>query len=167
VRNTHGDRASRRVSARDSRGQFAPCDYRYLWPVHTWTACSGGQQASHAVSAVGELQKRLAQPPPSIRTILPDIPLPLDQLITKCTEPHAANRYQTTTELVAAIERLDANGSRVNDLSTLTSSRTVTGGSQYAPHAPRSRAQRVGTLPGKRRVSAEVPMARASLVLSL
>src|SRR4030095_1535453 len=37
----------------------------------------GGRRSEHAVSAVGELQKRLAQPPPSIRTILPDIPLPL------------------------------------------------------------------------------------------
>ena len=62
------------------------------------------------MSAVGELQKRLAQPPPSIRTILPDIPQALDQLITQCTEPDAAKRFQTTAELVAAIELLDDNG---------------------------------------------------------
>jgi serine/threonine protein kinase/Flp pilus assembly protein TadD len=82
----------------------------YAFGLIIYDLLTGRRRSEHAVSAVGELQKRLAQPPPSIRNILPDIPLPLDQLITKCTEPDAANRYQTTTELVAAIERLDDNG---------------------------------------------------------
>ena len=82
----------------------------YAFGLIIYDLLTGRRRSEHAVSAVGELQKRLAQPPPSIRTILPDIPLPLDQLITKCTEPEAANRYQTTTELVAAIELLDDNG---------------------------------------------------------
>jgi tetratricopeptide (TPR) repeat protein len=71
---------------------------------------AGKRRSEHAATAVSELQKRLAQPPPSIRTIVPEIPQPLDQLLTKCTQPDAANRYQTTAELVAAIERLDNNG---------------------------------------------------------
>jgi serine/threonine protein kinase/Flp pilus assembly protein TadD len=82
----------------------------YAFGLIIYDLLSGKRRSEHAVSAVGELQKRLAQPPPSIRTILPEIPLPLDQLITKCTEPDAAKRYQTTGELVAAIERLDDNG---------------------------------------------------------
>jgi eukaryotic-like serine/threonine-protein kinase len=82
----------------------------YAFGLIIYDLLAGKRRSEHAVSAVGELQKRLAQPPPSIRTILPGIPLPLDQLITKCTEPDAANRYQTTTELVAAIELLDDNG---------------------------------------------------------
>ncbi len=82
----------------------------YAFGLIIYDLLSGRRRSEHAVSAVGELQKRLAQPPPSIRTVLPDVPLPLDQLITKCTEPDAANRYQTTAELVAAIERLDDNG---------------------------------------------------------
>src|SRR5688572_6607583 len=82
----------------------------YAFGLIIYDLLTGRRRSEHAVSAVGELQKRLAQPPPSIRTILPDVPQPLDQLITKCTEPDAGNRYQTTTELVAAIERLDDNG---------------------------------------------------------
>ena len=82
----------------------------YAFGLIIYDLLVGKRRSEHAVSAVGELQKRLAQPPPSIRTILPDTPPPLDQLITKCTEPDAANRYQTTTELVAAIELLDDNG---------------------------------------------------------
>ena len=82
----------------------------YAFGLILYDMLAGKRRSEHAVSAVGELQKRLAQPPPSIRTILPEIPQPLDQLITKCTEPDAAKRFQTTTELVTAIERLDDNG---------------------------------------------------------
>ena len=82
----------------------------YAFGLIIYDMLTGKRRSEHAVSAVGELQKRLAQPPPSIRTILPEIPQALDHLITKCTEPDAANRFQTTTELVAAIERLDDNG---------------------------------------------------------
>ncbi len=82
----------------------------YAFGLILYDMLTGKRRSEHAVSAVGELQKRLAQPPPSIRTILPETPQALDQLITKCTEPDAANRFQTTTELVAAIERLDDNG---------------------------------------------------------
>src|SRR4029079_2199875 len=56
----------------------------YAFGLIIYDLLSGKRRSEHAVSAVGELQKRLAQPPPSIRTVLPEIPLPLDQLITKC-----------------------------------------------------------------------------------
>ena len=82
----------------------------YAFGLIIYDMLAGKRRSEHAVSAVGELQKRLAQPPPSIRSVIPEIPQALDQLITKCTEPDAANRYQTTAELVAAIERLDDNG---------------------------------------------------------
>jgi serine/threonine protein kinase/tetratricopeptide (TPR) repeat protein len=82
----------------------------YAFGLILYDMLAGKRRSEHAVSAVGELQKRLSQPPPSIRTILPDVPSAFDQLITKCTEPDAANRYQSTTELVVAIERLDDHG---------------------------------------------------------
>jgi tetratricopeptide (TPR) repeat protein len=82
----------------------------YAFGLIIYDLLTGKRRSERAVTAVGELQKRLAQPPPSIRTIVPDVPQPLDQLITKCTEPDAANRYPTTTELVAALDLLDDNG---------------------------------------------------------
>ena len=45
-----------------------------------------------------------------MRSIVPEVPQALEQLVTRCTEPDAAKRFQTTAELVAAIERLDDNG---------------------------------------------------------
>ena len=71
---------------------------------------TGRRRSEHAVSAVGELQRRLAQPPPPVRSIVPEVPQALEQLLTRCTEPDAAKRFQTTAELVEAIERLDDNG---------------------------------------------------------
>jgi serine/threonine protein kinase/tetratricopeptide (TPR) repeat protein len=82
----------------------------YAFGLILYDMLTGKRRSEHAVSAVGELQKRLAQPPPSIRTILPDIPQALDQLITKCTEPDAAKRFQTSAELGSAIALLDDNG---------------------------------------------------------
>jgi serine/threonine protein kinase/Flp pilus assembly protein TadD len=82
----------------------------YAFGLILYDLFAGKRRSEHAVSAVGELHKRLGQPPPSIRTILGNIPQPLDQLITKCTEPDAAKRFQTSAELVAAIEKLDDNG---------------------------------------------------------
>ena len=71
---------------------------------------TGRRRSEHAVSAVGELQRRLAQPPPPVRSVVPEVPQALEQLLTRCTEPDAAKRFQTTAELVEAIERLDDNG---------------------------------------------------------
>jgi serine/threonine protein kinase/Flp pilus assembly protein TadD len=82
----------------------------YAFGLILYDMLAGKRRSEHAVSAVGELQKRLAQPPPSLRTVLPDVPPALDQLITKCAEPDAAKRFQTTSELVEALERLDDNG---------------------------------------------------------
>ena len=82
----------------------------YAFGLIVYDMLTGRRRSEHAVSAVGELQRRLAQPPPPVRTIVPDVPQALDQLITKCTEPDAEKRYQTTAELVEAIELLDDNG---------------------------------------------------------
>ena len=82
----------------------------YAFGLIVYDMLTGQRRSEHAVSAVGELQRRLAQPPPPVRSIVPEVPQALEQLVTRCTEPDAAKRYQTTAELVEAIERLDDNG---------------------------------------------------------
>jgi serine/threonine protein kinase/Flp pilus assembly protein TadD len=99
------------MAPEQARGEHA--DQRadvYAFGLIVYDMLIGRRRSEHAVSAVGELQKRLAQPPPPVKSIVPEVPLPLDQLVTKCTEPDAAKRYQTTTELVAALDRLDDTG---------------------------------------------------------
>jgi serine/threonine protein kinase/Flp pilus assembly protein TadD len=82
----------------------------YAFGLILYDMLAGRRRSEHAVSAVGELQRRLAQAPPPIRTLVPEVPQALDHVITRCTEPDAEKRYQTTAELVEAIEQLDDNG---------------------------------------------------------
>ena len=42
--------------------------------------------------------------------MVPAVPEPLDALVAKCVEPDPDKRFQTTAELVAALDRLDDNG---------------------------------------------------------
>jgi tetratricopeptide (TPR) repeat protein len=82
----------------------------YAFGLMIYDMLTGRRRSEHAVSAVGELQRRLSHPPPPVRSVVPEVPQALEQLITRCTEPDAEKRFQTTTELVEAIERLDDNG---------------------------------------------------------
>ena len=82
----------------------------YAFGLMIYDMLTGRRRSEHAVSAVGELQRRLAQPPPPVRSVVPEVPQALEQVLTRCTEPDAAKRYQTTAELVEAIERLDDSG---------------------------------------------------------
>ena len=70
----------------------------------------GARCASGATTAYDDLQKRLVQAPPSPRTINGAIPEAIDRIVTRCVQPDPASRYQTTAELAADINALDANG---------------------------------------------------------
>ena len=82
----------------------------YAFGLILYDMMAGRRRASHAKSAIAELQGRLEKPPPPIRTVVPEIPEPLERLVSRCVEPDKEKRFQTTKELVAAIERLDDNG---------------------------------------------------------
>jgi tetratricopeptide (TPR) repeat protein len=61
-------------------------------------------------NAIADLKRRMEAAPPSLRTTAPAIPAALDQLITRCLQPDLAARFQTSAELVDALNALDANG---------------------------------------------------------
>ncbi|MEQ1760246.1 MAG: protein kinase [Vicinamibacterales bacterium] len=70
----------------------------------------GRRRAEKADSAVGELEARMKQAPPSVRSVAPEIPAALDAIVSRCLEPDPGRRFQTTSELAAALDRLDDNG---------------------------------------------------------
>ena len=49
-----------------------------------------------ADSALDELQARMEQPPPPVRSVDAEVPEALDRLVSRCLEPDPAKRYQTT-----------------------------------------------------------------------
>ena len=103
----------------------------------------GKRGSSGGDTALALLIERASHAPPRLRTIDPSIPEPLDAIVARCLEPDPAARYQTTKELEAALERLDAE--RPRDVS-----------------AGRRRAPKPGAVAGRRR-----PRRRARAALGL
>ena len=61
-------------------------------------------------SALSELMLRAREAPPSVRTLDPEIPEALDRIVARCLKPDPAERHQTSAELAAELDRLDAEG---------------------------------------------------------
>jgi tetratricopeptide (TPR) repeat protein/tRNA A-37 threonylcarbamoyl transferase component Bud32 len=70
----------------------------------------GRRRIEKAQSAFAEFRGRIEQAPPTPRTLDPEIPEPVDQIITRCLEPDPDDRFQTTAELLAALDRIDDQG---------------------------------------------------------
>ena len=71
---------------------------------------AGRPRDSGAESPLAELELRMTQAPPPVQSIAPHVPDALGQMVSKCLEPDAANRYPTTDALAAALDRLDDAG---------------------------------------------------------
>ena len=69
----------------------------------------GGRHAA-STTAVAELMSRMQQPPPPARTVDPSIPASVDDVLTTCLQPDPAARYQTSAELLKALDRLASPG---------------------------------------------------------
>ena len=61
-------------------------------------------------TALDELKGRMEHAPAAPRSIDSHVPGPVDAVIRRCIEPDAAARFQTSRELVAALDRLDGAG---------------------------------------------------------
>jgi serine/threonine protein kinase len=57
-----------------------------------------------------ELAKRMQAPPAPMRSIEPAVPAPLERIIMRCVQPAPAERYQTISEVIAALKTLDDAG---------------------------------------------------------
>jgi len=96
-----------------------PVDHRsdiYAFGLMVRDMLVGPRNAGGAETAVAELMARMHMALPPARAVDASIPVGLDALITRCTEPNASARYQTTRELVADLESLDQNPHRTKGL---------------------------------------------------
>ncbi len=71
---------------------------------------TGQPRAAKAGNALHELQARMEHAPPPVKSVVPEVPDDVDRLVSRCLEPDAAKRYQTTEELAADLARLDDAG---------------------------------------------------------
>ena len=70
----------------------------------------GKRTSSGGDTALALLIERASHAPPRLRALDPSIPEGLDKVVARCVEPDPAARFQTTAELEAALDRLDATG---------------------------------------------------------
>ena len=70
-----------------------------------------GRRRAVGASAFAELQRRMESALSPPRAINPDIPEPLNQIVVRCIQPDAGQRFQTSGDLVSALNRLDDRGS--------------------------------------------------------
>jgi serine/threonine protein kinase/tetratricopeptide (TPR) repeat protein len=68
------------------------------------------RQSRSGQNAVAELMERMQRAPQPPRELDPDIPIDVDRIVSRCIEPEASARFQTTAELSQALSQLDAEG---------------------------------------------------------
>src|SRR5438034_7279375 len=72
----------------------------YAFGLILYDLLAGQRRAELAGSAFGELQARMEQPPPPIKSIVPEIPEALDRIVSRCIEPDREKRFQTDRKSV-------------------------------------------------------------------
>ena len=82
----------------------------YTMGLILYDMLAGRRRSKSAHSAVAEVQKRTKESPPPLREVDPEIPEPLEQLVSHCLEPDPDDRFQTTAGLEAALDLLDDDG---------------------------------------------------------
>jgi eukaryotic-like serine/threonine-protein kinase len=99
------------MAPEQARGE--PADARadlYAVGLILYDMLLGRRRHTGAASAIAELRARLETPPQSPRSVDPQVPEALDRIIARCLAPLPADRYQSTGDLVAALDRLDVEG---------------------------------------------------------
>ncbi|MFN7980725.1 MAG: serine/threonine-protein kinase [Vicinamibacterales bacterium] len=82
----------------------------YALGLIVYDMLAGRHRASRSESAIQELKDRMEKAPEPINAVVPSVPGPLNELVSKCIEPDPANRFATTKELSDALARLDDHG---------------------------------------------------------
>src|SRR5918993_876229 len=102
------------MSPEQSKGD--PVDHRsdiYTFGLILTDLLLGPRKLPEGKTAWEALTDRITQPPKPVVLRNPEVPAPFDAVITKCLQLDPADRFQTTRELVQALERLDDNGNLI------------------------------------------------------
>ena len=97
-------RNRREVRSRDQRVDI------YAFGLIFYDMLVRRRQSSATESAVAELMARMQQAPPPPRSIDPNVPEAVDQIIVACIQPNPAARFQKSADLSGALDALDAEG---------------------------------------------------------
>ncbi len=83
---------------------------QYAFGLIVYDLLVGRQRLSSGDGPMAELLQRIAAAPPAPRTINPEIPEALNDIVMRCLQPSPEARYPTTQDLVTALDRLTPDG---------------------------------------------------------
>jgi serine/threonine protein kinase/tetratricopeptide (TPR) repeat protein len=92
----------------------------YAFGLILYDMLVGGPRAEHAGSAFAELQGRMRQAPPPVKSLVPAVPEHVDRIVSRCLEPDPEKRFQASVEVAAELNRLDAEGVPIPEPRRLT-----------------------------------------------
>jgi tetratricopeptide (TPR) repeat protein/tRNA A-37 threonylcarbamoyl transferase component Bud32 len=99
------------------------CD-QYSFGLMIYDMLLGRQRLVSSDNAMAELLSRISHPPPSPRSLDPNIPEAVDQLVMRCLQPEPNARFATTLDLVSALDRLTPDGHLRSDVHEIVTVQT-------------------------------------------
>ena len=109
------------MSPEQSKGE--PVDHRsdiYTFGLILMDLLLGPRMRDPGTSPWDALTARISQPPTPLTRRDPKVPAAFDAIITRCLQIDPPDRFQTTADLVKALERLDADGNLIPQPRSLT-----------------------------------------------
>ena len=95
------------------QAQGQPVDPRadiYAFGLMLYDMLTGRQRLTRRDNPMSEIMSRMQHGPPALRQLDETIPDAVEKVVSRCVEPLAEKRYQTTRDLVAALEGLTPDG---------------------------------------------------------
>ncbi|HEX5069824.1 MAG TPA: protein kinase [Vicinamibacterales bacterium] len=82
----------------------------YTYGLILYDMLVGARRAERPGSALEKLKARMESALPPLKAVATDVPDALAAIVTKATQPDAADRYRTSAELAEALDSLDEHG---------------------------------------------------------
>ena len=101
------------------QAQGLKCDQRcdqYSFGLIVYDMLLGRHRLGSSENAMTELVSRIAAAPPATRSINPDVPEAVDQIVMRCLQPNPDARFPNTLELVQALDHLTPDGQVRSDI---------------------------------------------------
>jgi len=95
------------------QGRGVHVDHRadiYAFGLMCYDMLAGRNRVGSSSSALAELMVRMQHPPAPLHTVVPSVPVALTRVIDTCLESDPDKRFQTTADLVNALDSLDSEG---------------------------------------------------------
>src|SRR5688572_19120772 len=99
------------------------CDH-YSFGLIVYDMLAGRQRLASSDNAMAELLSRISAPPPSLRSIDPEIPEAVDQIVMRCLQPNPDARFPSTLALVDALGHLTPDGHIRSDVHEIITVKT-------------------------------------------